>query len=293
MDEHVRSPSLIRRGAYDRTFFQGRVRLVGLGPNYRAPYTQAQVHDWSLRHVALPASSVRRFLPEVANIIGAHDILAPRPTDFNAKICNEEDLTELIELSDGTHSTVLHRGAQADGIILKSGQAYGGSAGGCPIVIVWDKNDEQVGAIHAGRQSVIDEHRFDSAPRRRHESAVHSLLEKMAGTKWRGIRNYRAIIAFPIPAETLTYSWRDPKYGELNRKRSKYVSEKWGHECTPGWEDTRRYLGMLSLEQLIRAQLVAGGLSPKNIRCVRLPPGWHTTRGAFPEYRNFYLVKFD
>ena len=147
--------------ASERTIRNAGVYIGGFGQNYRG-----QDHDWSFSQLTKPEDasmvcSITKHLPEIARELGIKEFLVPSPKDFNAKICQPEDLTISIEIGkENGWPVTLKRGVRADGLLLRPGETYAVSQAGCDVVVAYHEPTSQVGVAHAGRKSVIDEDHY-------------------------------------------------------------------------------------------------------------------------------------
>ena len=299
----VREPAI--PGAVDTLLFGGKVRLLGFGKYYPNPQGVIEKQDWSLRafndvsEVGRPRShSIMRYLPKIARDYQLGKMLyAPSPRFFNAQVCTESDTMKkrIAVSSDDYHDTVwLNRGADADAMIVNTPHTSVVSLGGCPLLLLYSKKRDLLGQAHTGRSSVINEPLGDKPDGRPHDSVVDNLLEHMGCFYDRtAARELQAVIAFSIPAEKFTHPFDHPVYGKKNLERSILISTKWGIECTPGFDDERAVEGRIDLDKLIRAQLRLRGVLSKNIRTIRLPKDWYTTRESEEDKlkRNLVLVQ--
>jgi hypothetical protein len=81
------------------------------------------------------------------------DVLMPVPTDCNAVICCPQDLTTRIQ--DGVGSVILHRGINADGVILPVGSTGAIASADCPTIIA--RSSVGVAIIaHGGMKSILN-----------------------------------------------------------------------------------------------------------------------------------------
>lgn len=302
MDDVIRTnpiSSLVRRGAFNGLYFDDKVRIVALGAHWGPGGEEMQ--NWSFgsfqtREAPLGVdrsnTSIGKYLPDIASLLGTEDIYASQPTDFNALICEEADLTTRIEVDNGRYKTTLHRGAHADGMIVPVGRTFGMSNAGCPAIVLWRKNYNVLCVAHAGMRSLVNDWKLGNrdVPYRYHESVVDEMVHAMGGQKI--AQELRALIAFSIPAELLIYHWDHPVYGDLNRLRSEHVANQISERGAPYFlKDSRRMFGLLDLYQIAKAQLMRLGVQEKNIKEIPLQRGMFTTRGEYPKHRNLFLVQ--
>lgn len=300
MDEIVRTNpigSLVKRGAFNRLLFGGNVRLMGFSSTYAGVKDQ----NWSIAKTIDQetgqinyTSSAGVFLPEIVNKMGAKDIYIPTCADANAKICNEADFQQIVSMQNSGHEVAVHRGARADAMTLSPGMTLGFAVAGCPVLLLWRRDTETLGVSHLGMRSLINDWKLGNwrATYRSHESVVSKLVYAMGGTGRGVLEQFRAVIAFPIDPELLTYPWKHEEFGGLNERRSTHVAHTYGPECAPGFlEGTRRYLGLLDLYRIARTQLIRLGVSKQYIRVIRPPRGWYNTR-EHPGRFNFVSVRY-
>lgn len=264
--------------------------------------------DWSLRPYSgiVPASGLRNlapslYIPKIALEYGMGKMLfAPVPTQFNALVCTKGDaMAKRIELrSERYHTNVwLWRGAYADGIVIGKNSVYFASTAGCSNLTLRGGGSE-LGVAHAGRDSLFDRnHLFEGVPPRRHESVVMALVEAMQ-KRGNAPRELAAEILFPIDPRHFDHPWDHTLYGEKNKILTEMLVNKWGPECILGYGNpTERKLGMISLEAVMRSQLISLGVLPERIKVFPAPPRelWHDTRegnGSSLERNGVFIQNF-
>lgn len=281
---------------FDERFWGDSVRLIGFGKPY----------DWSLRlyqgntpKSELEALAPSLYLPKITLEYGMGKFLyAPSPRLFNAEVCSESETMPLrVEVWSKSHQNTiwLYRGKDADGLMLSRGNMYVVSAAGCPIVILRDSASGALGVAHAGLRSIIDEGRLKGERPRKHESVVFSLSQAMHAHGVRNFSSVEALIAFPIDPQDFTYPWDHPEFGELNKKRTEYLVNRWGHEAIANYDNQkRRELGRPDLAAIIKSQCTSLGIPTENIQVLSSPPKrvWHDTRqGGDILARNLIFVQ--
>ena len=104
-------------------------------------------------------------------------LLAPSPVEFNTKICTLEDLG--VRIQNGACSVTIHRGYNADGVLLRHGQVGAIPTADCPTIVAYCQTTRQAIMAHAGLGSLVDlAHLKGGQPLREHWSVVDALMQK-------------------------------------------------------------------------------------------------------------------
>ena len=212
--------------------------------------------DWNLsRHKF--GSVVLNRVANITEMSGVKNILAPRPSMFNAKICDSKDLIERLEIGRGIK---LFRGCDADGVPLKKGEAFWLSSADCPTIIVTDIKSGKTIAAHGGRNSLMDSVKITTGKKsRKNESVIDSIMSRMKGVNKSDIR---AFIVSGVRPENFKHRYSDKNRGVYNKLMVEYVIDKWGRRCVVGEPKD----GRISLVEIIKSQFVGYGVKRSQIK---------------------------
>jgi hypothetical protein len=266
---------------FQRTLADGAIDVLGFG----AYYKDEVAPNWTFSNLVEPEdaeknSPLTRHLPTIAQELGIKTFLVPSPVKFNGLMLPEESLTDHIRLR---HGIVVKRNqyAPADGILLKPGQAYAVSTGGCAMLVGWRTDPKtyrllRVGVAHAGLVSILND-------------VGGNLCAALGGEP----EDLHFSIEFAISADVLTYTWDDPKWGRYNEALCSFIERHFGSSSVPGWyERLRRRNGHVSTAEMLRTQLKGLGVSSTRIQ-VGSPTGhdpqFYTTRDGSNK-RNLFIV---
>ena len=100
----------------------------------------------------------------VSENLRSRTILRPDTSEFNARVCEPADLTEI----NGQDGIAVYSGYQADGVTILPGQTAWFQTADCPIIIARHDETGEVIAAHTGRWSLIHNPLGIRAPPRRH-----------------------------------------------------------------------------------------------------------------------------
>jgi hypothetical protein len=184
------------------------------------------------------ASIVNR-LVKIAQAYDVRTLWAPNPTHFNGVITNKHALKEYLRLSDTVR---LCRGAFADGIEIKPGEALILSSGGCPLVTIVKR--QRVIAAHAGLKCLYD---HDNPNR---ESVIDATMRHLNVIRFRSPDPIEVRIDFAIHPQVYEHPWDHPTWGSKNESLCRELMRRWGPGILHG--DPRQ--GRIDLIALIRAQ---------------------------------------
>ena len=292
---------------YDNAeLFGGRVRLIAFGRFYD---TFEREENWTTTPLQKPGDgqrvdcSLTRHLPAICEELRVREILSPSATNSNARMCRQDELSARIRIGN---KLILRRGVKADGCRLLPGQAYGLSPAGCEVILGWYPGDPVTGekskldVAHASLRSLIDMEEVMTGEQSRQPSSIteamlHSL--NCLGKKNSRRKRVQIIIAFPIPWQELKYEWNYPDDGEKNKKICRFVVEHHGGGCLPGEQER----GHIDIAEITTQQFVNLGVPLENINLItceyfsslRHMDGkekWYSTRGVFPDRRNWVQV---
>ncbi len=191
-------------------------------------------------------------------------LLAPRPTEFNAVICDPwRDLK--VEMVSGPllpcHfcKVTIKRGCNADGVEIPK-NLLGGfwlSSADCLCVVAFSPSGRLICA-HAGRDSLFDRKKMlTGTPSRKNESVVDSIAE-LLGTEFKETKFF---LTCGIAPEHLVHSWYHLEHGATNEKMIKYLAERWEQSVPPGKEQE----GWINLKGLVTSQFEEHGVSANSI----------------------------
>lgn len=179
-------------------------------------------------------------LKRIAEAFDLKTLHAPNPTQFNGKIVSRQELKERIPVGE---KMFLRRGAYADGIEIKPGEALILSSGGCPLLtVIWKS---RVIAAHAGLKCLFD---IDNANR---ESVVDAALQHVGYKRRRSFDSLEVRIDFSINPEVFDHPWDHPEWGSKNEKLCRELEYRWGASVFAG----ERTHGRIDLIELIKQQL--------------------------------------
>lgn len=211
-------------------------------------------HDFSSRG---NTDIITKTLKFYAGKNGVTSIFTPSCEKFNTEIVCEKSFHHKTRMRGGL---TIHRGAYADGVILKSKkEAFFILSADCPTIVAAGKYIAI--AAHAGRDCLLDKQKIHTGKiSRRNESVVDAIMEKylMAGEF---IKDLHVFITCGIKAENFRHPVDHPHYGEKNKTLIKYLIAKYDNDCLKG----RPEEGLISLEDLIKKQFILHGVPPENI----------------------------
>lgn len=212
--------------------------------------------------------------PLIDHLLGDGNVYAPRPSQFNAKICRPEELTEvyqgIIDLSNEEINTSLKgvrilRGVDADGCEIKRGERIMVASADCPTVIVRSRRTGRVVAAHAGRDCLFDRKRLESgALQRTPESVIDAIMQSETFWREKDVCEIEAFITCGIGPQNFRHRTDHPTYGKMNEKIVSHF-ERLGNHNNRETIAGPRHLGCLNLAEIIRAQFMAHGVPPENV----------------------------
>lgn len=244
--------------------------------------------DWNIVSNPLAPWDVAQF----CDSIGVHRIWAPRPAEFNAHICTNEALGELIQLGN----VQMHRGCNADGTFVPAGEAFWLSSADCITIVVQNPATGVTIAAHAGRDCLVDKGRINHGHTRCSESVVHAILAQFPKSVWKYLRVF---LTCGIGPENFDHPCDHPTYGASNTKMVFDILAKWGANGKVLHGD--HFAGKICLSELIRSQFITvGGLQPHLIgydgvdtyaaKCRAGYPLWWSHRRGDGAKRNGVLI---
>jgi hypothetical protein len=183
--------------------------------------------------------------------IGIRTVYAIRASEFNAKIVSLLQFKMGDMLPGGVS---LYLGPMSDGIEnLHQGSACWIASADCPTVILTD--GIRVVVFHAGLKSVY-----------KMCNGVWILQSEQPGVVSNAVRTFApgSIIHARIICGTrsLMYSGDDPKWGASNRQLHELLAKEFGEKALTV---ANPFTGVIMLQSLIAAQLMANGVSKENI----------------------------
>lgn len=228
------------------------VDVLMYGPEDASHYG---LRNWSLKdlqqEVDIPRNQrLADRLTEELNGLGIRDIFAPNVAVASGKVINPHNLTDRIWL----RGTMLHRDHSfpADGVLLRTEQAFLMSTAGCPVIIASTRS--HVIAAHAARDSLIDRGVITGRPTRENLSVVDAIIEKfrIGGTCADDIV---MTMLFSIPAKKFPHDGDHPKHGAYNRKLVTFIEKHY-----PDGILTEGGVTYLNLEQVFVGQARQAGV---------------------------------
>lgn len=192
--------------------------------------------------------------------LGLDNIYAPRPSTFNAQICDVEQLTELIDRypTACSHSVTIRRGCDADGVEIPPKAAFWISSADCITIITHDPGTGKTIAAHGGRDSLVDRTRIMAGKAREFESVVDAIAARYSNNALKRLRVFLTCGIFP---EKFDHPCNHPEHGTKNRRMVLDVLAKWGPTCVVG----DHFQGCLCLSEIIRAQFLRHGVKAHHI----------------------------
>lgn len=190
------------------------------------------------------------------------NIYAPKPSDFNAVICDPSVLREKIAMDQS--AARIWRGCNADGTFLqKKGDAFYIGSADCPTIITRNPESGLVVAAHAGRDSLIDKAQvMEKKPYRTDQSVVDAIVACYHPST---LKNLRVFITCGISSTHFTHPHDDVKWGEHNKKMCAYIRMRWSKDCLPGEKEGEGKLGRIALSEIICSQFGIYDVSRENI----------------------------
>lgn len=206
--------------------------------------------DWTLRRLKKPEDArseselCERLEWAIANLGAVTAVLAPSPMQFNGRVCAEEELTEAIKLPRGG---LIKRGAFADGVELKPGQAFMMSSADCFLVVA--RSGKRVVAAHAGRDSVLNRKLIESGDSPfKYKNVVASVVEKFPENE-----SIEVFVGLGFGNDGFAHPWDHRKHGAYNRLMTRFVIDTYGKDCVAGApEEGRIKLGDIIVEDFVR-----------------------------------------
>lgn len=193
-------------------------------------------------------------------------IYAPRPSEFNAKICRSDELRTVFATNHDSMveadfpdnwDLAVHRGVNADGCDVPRRSAFWLSSADCPCILAYAPRSGHLICAHAGRYSLVDRVWLKTgAASREHPSVVSAIVARFAkmGDKPGDITYF---ITCGISPKNFKHPADDPQQGESNARIIKWaLSISW--DCVHG--DVRA--GCLDLTQIIILQFASLGIPP-------------------------------
>lgn len=210
--------------------------------------------DWRLA-----SEDARRLIANFAFSHGVTEVMAPVPSEFNAVVCEPNQLSPEHEEPVGRCEKVtFFRKFKADGTQIKRTQAFYITSGDCPTLVVFNPITGELYAAHAGRNCLWDRgHIIDGKPAREHASVVDAIMEKIPEAYQRFCK---AFIYLGIAAENFSHPVYDSTYGAANQKMIDHFVETLGPTVCPDQQE-----GKLAVKTIIREQLILWGIPADSI----------------------------
>ncbi len=225
--------------------------------------------DWSIAELKNNAGVAKCSAYSLINaLFGGGDrtsIYAPRPSDFNARICTPNELTEVYQGQiDLSHEKItlpprkgvkIYRGVSADGCEIPRGKYMMLASADCPTIIARSRVSGKVIAAHAGRDCLVDRTRLETGtPSRPHESVVDGIMCKFF--EWNEhAQDLEVFITCGIGGEHFFHRPTDQKYGVTNRKLIAHF-QRLGDYCVLA----PNAFGGICLPAIIRTQFANHGV---------------------------------
>lgn len=268
-----------------QTLFKGRVMLHAYG----------LPEEWVLADLS------RRQLMNIgvaANELGVKWLLAPRPAEFNARICRSSELSEEIQVTD--HISIW-RGQMADGCDIPAGSAFAIASADCPTIIVSDYRTGMTVGAHAGLRSLVDFGRYHASPisPRRNGSVISAIMERFREVHV-ALDGLQVHIVCGVPEDRFIDPLRfDPCFEDAAWRRTLAYRELTRYQACSEPEPAQ--IAKVSLLAIIRTQLQSHGIPLVRISTTELNTyderdesgqyrWWSFERGDIHQ-RNLVLVK--
>lgn len=246
--------------------------------------------NWSLaplqRHEDMRQNpELTRALRTVFRDMGVQRAFAPNVAPASAAIVDTNDLSDRIELAEEV-SLYRRKEIPADGVFLKSGEAFLMSAAGCPVIIA--TAGTQVIVAHGARDSLIDRGAVIGSPSRKHGSIVDAIVEAFEN-KGTATNEILLCMLLSIPTRAFEHRFDHPQYGAYNRTLFDYINRRW-HGCTAHTTSESMFL---DLESVFMEQARSLGVRQvwATYSLAHYPAFAHTRDGHSPHRRNLILVK--
>lgn len=197
---------------------------------------------------------------QIARDLELKHLYHPDTHTFDAKICNQGDLTEEIE-KDGVK---IHSGCLADGVgVMGKNDAVWLRTADCPTIIVYHSISGEMIVAHAGRASLIDEGALRNGQvQRRPESVVGAICQRLLVLGRQTSAGIDVYSCCGIGPQQFRHPVDDPQHGPFNKKRNNHIAWRYGTDCFLGSEIK---CGALNLHRLISNQFQLGGVPIDNI----------------------------
>lgn len=249
--------------------------------------------DWNI--AGEEPGVVRAQLAGIADELNVANIYAPRPSMFNAQICDPGKLTEkhcLVERGN-EWSSFLWRGVDADGVEVPEKSAFWISSADCITIVTLDPETGKTIAAHGGRDSLLDRTRIATGKVREFESAVDAIAARYSNA---ALKRLRVLLTCGIFPEHFDHRCDHPEHGPNNMRMVLDVLAKWGRTAVYG----DHFIGSLCLSEIIRAQFLRHGVQ---VHCISYDgvdtygdlnrdgqPRWWSYRRGDGKKRNGVLV---
>jgi len=255
--------------------------------------------DWSLAPLQTPEDPMRHphltsKLRNAMKHLGAENIFAPSPVQFNAQIVHPAELSRVLLLGNGVR---MFRNPlrPADGTFLRHpGDAGIFSAGGCSKVVV--SIDDQLLFAHAGRECVINRKAvLMESDARPFESVVDTITEEVRrlGYEERDLRSLHVWPLYSIRPEHFLHKFYLSKddvpdekkrleHEQYNNRVAVYLAERdLGDAVRITSEGVE-----IDVTEVVRLQFLMYGVPEENIHLENryLPEGLPTTRNGGGRY---------
>lgn len=225
------------------TLFCGRVSVSLFGAG----------RDWKLSDRSTVAT-----ISMAAHMSGVCQVYSPNISQFNARICKHDELTEDVTTGIVDAKVPIFRGAHADGVIIGRRSACFLATADCPTVIMWSHAKPNLVCLHAGLRSLVDFRRVEEgASNRVHESVIDASLELFGRDNAHKV-HVHALCG--IAADNYSFPEDHADWGGFNRKLLKAL-----REMSNGYADGAVNGNSISLPLLIRAQCMARGVRADRI----------------------------
>lgn len=189
----------------------------------------------------------------IAKNAGAQAVLAPRPAEFNALICKDQDLSASFSL--GNSGISIHRGYNADGCEIPEQKAFFLASADCTTIVGYSDKTHKVIAAHAGRDSLIDRNRINNGDSRQHESVVDAVIEAFENSNPSDLHFF---LTCGIGPNNFGHDLSSSKKGLQNIWMIDDILERYESETILAPKPYDH--GKINLYELIKAQLMSFGV---------------------------------
>ncbi|QSH39054.1 hypothetical protein JXR01_01945 [Candidatus Kaiserbacteria bacterium] len=224
-------------------------RTTGFGPAEIQLFSGAGDIDWSVDRSKLDT------FDEILGVTppNIQKLWMPRPTEANGELAPQGDFSPLF---DGHEHPIIMGNCDADGCIVRHGDAFGLLSADCATLVAYA--DDMVIAAHAGRDSVMDRTVIAGGdPSRDYSGILESIVVEFLDAGYRPQDVHLGI--FGGIQSNFLHDPTHPEYGEYNRGLIHYAKQFEGALIN-------EEIGDINMNALIRAKATQiYGINPDKI----------------------------